>query len=74
MSLMDVPTGSSTNARATRSVIMTLHFTQSLGRHRAFDIARTVWPLFGTVCEVLAFAWGSIVVAMFLLVAAGFCA
>jgi hypothetical protein len=53
---------------------MTLHFTQSLGRHRASDIARTVWPLFGTVCEGLAFAWGSIVVAMFLLVAAGFCA
>jgi hypothetical protein len=54
--------------------MLTLHFTQSLGRHRASDFARIMSPLFGTVCEVLAFAWGLTVVAMFLLVAAGFCA
>jgi len=53
---------------------MTLQFTQSLGRHRTSDFARAVSPLFGMVCEVLAFAWGLTVVAMFLLVAAGFCA
>jgi hypothetical protein len=52
---------------------MTLHFTPKVDRHRPSDFANIVFPVFGTVCETILFAWWLAVVGMFLLVAAGFC-
>ena len=52
---------------------MILHFTSSLGRHRPFHLANVLFQIFGRVCEAMLFAWWLLVVAMFVLVAAGFC-
>jgi hypothetical protein len=57
---------------------MALHFTPNadryrLERYRSSDFAKIIFPVFGTVCETILFAWWLAVVGMFLLVAAGFC-